>query len=267
MKLNVRLVVVHLAVIASLATFPAAAHEFWLDPVDFMPKAGDEVPVLHRTGINFLGDSYPYLREMAERFTVIDARGERPIKAVDGDDPAADVSLPNAGLAIVAYQRAADTLVHPTIERFTEIVTIEGLAAIASQHRAAGLPSTDIRETYARFAKSLLKVGNVSGPDRAVGLPFEIVFDGDPYQLPHGAPIRVHVLQAGKPVSNVLVKAFNLSDPMSPRTCRTTAEGYAELQGVPSGEVLVSAVTMQRADQRSGAHWSSSWASLTFRRP
>ena len=146
---------------------PVSAHEFWLDLVDYTPKPGARVPIVHRTGINFLGDSYPYLRSFAKRFSVTDARGERPIKAVEGDDPAAEVTLPNAGLAIIVYQRAPDVLIHPTLERFTEIVEVEGLAHIPALHRAAGLPPTAIRETYARFAKALIKVGNGRGSDPA----------------------------------------------------------------------------------------------------
>ena len=37
----------------------ARAHEFWLDAVDYAPKVGARVPIVHRNGINFLGDSYP----------------------------------------------------------------------------------------------------------------------------------------------------------------------------------------------------------------
>ena len=63
---------------------------------------------------------------MSKRFSVVDARGERPIPAVEGDDPAGDATFPNAGLAIVVYQRAYDIVVHATVERFVEIATVEG---------------------------------------------------------------------------------------------------------------------------------------------
>ena len=256
-----------LVVSLPLITLPANAHEFWLDPVDFTPKKGAEVPIVHRTGVNFLGDSFPFVRSVSERFAVIDARGERSIKAVEGDDPAADVKLPNAGLAIIAYQRARDNLVHPTIETFAEILAVEGLGHIADQHRTAGLPLTGIRESYARYAKSLLMVGHGKGSDRAVGLPFEIVIDGNPYDLVPNAPLKVQVLHQGRPVENVLVKAFSRVAEKSPRQSRTDAEGRVQLDGVPAGEVLVSAVMMVRSENTSVSDWFSLWATVTFKRP
>ena len=246
---------------------PVTAHEFWLDMIDYAPKPGSKIPVVQRTGTNFLGDSYPYLRASSKRFSVIDKLGERAIKAIEGDDPAADVAFPNAGLAVVVYERAADTLTHPTITRFIEVLDGEGLDHVPDQHRALGWPETDIREDYARFAKALVKVGNGQGADRAVGLRFEIVVEGNPYNLDRNADIPVRVLHEGRPVGNVLVKAFNRGDAQSPKSARTDVEGRASISGVPSGEVLLSAVMMMPADQKGSAKWSSLWASVTFKRP
>ena len=98
-------------------------------------------------------------------------------------------------------------------------------------------------------------------------MPFEIIIESNPYELAPGAPLPVRVLHQGKSVQNVLVKAFNLADPQSPRQARTDADGRAQLDAVPAGEVLVSAVIMQRAEAASKAEWSSLWASVTFKRP
>lgn len=249
------------------AVLPSTAHEFWLDPVNYTPKVGASVPIVQRTGINFAGDSYPFERKMSQRFAIVDGRGERAIKAVEGDDPAAEPKVPNAGLSIVVYQRAADVVVHETLERFTEIVGIEGLEHIATQHRDLNLPATGIKETYARYAKALLKVGNASGTDRAVGLPFELILEADPYALSASAVLPIRALLDGKPVANVLIKAFNRADPNMPRQARTDDDGRVQLTGVPAGEVLVSGVTMMRAADPTIALWTSLWASLTFKRP
>lgn len=255
----------------SMFVTPVAAHEFWLDMINYAPKAGVKVPVVQRTGTNFLGDSFPYLRAYSKRFTVIDGRGERVIKAIEGDDPAADVAFPNTGLAIVVYERGADTLLHATMTRFIEVLEGEGLDHVPAQHRAMGWPETDIRESYTRYAKALVKVGNGQGVDRAVGLRFEIVVDGNPYDLARNADIPVRVFHQGRPVENVLVKAFNRADVQSPKSARTDVEGRASISGVPAGEVLLSAVIMMPSDLKAGskdsASWSSLWASVTFKRP
>ena len=255
----------------SINATPVVAHEYWLDMINYTPRPGAKVPVVQRTGTNFLGDSFPYVRAYSRRFSVIDGRGERVIKAVEGDDPAAEVAFPNAGLAIVVYERAADIVTHSTMTRFIEVLEGEGLDHVPAQHRAMGWPETDIGESYARYAKALVKVGNGQGVDRAVGLRFEIVFEGSPYDLARNADIPVRVLHEGRPVENVLVKAFNRADVQSPKSARTDVEGRAVISGVPTGEVLLSAVIMMPTDPKSasnrGAKWSSLWASVTFRRP
>ena len=248
-------------------TAPVAAHEFWLDVVDYAPKPGARVPVVQRTGTNFLGDSFPYVRALSKRFSLIDGRGERTIKATEGDDPAAEVAFPNAGLAIIVYERAADTLRHPTMARFIEVLDGEGLEHVPAQHRAMGWPETDIGEAYARYAKALVKVGNGRGNDRAVGLRLEIVVEANPYELAQGAPVPVQVLHEGQPVQNVLVKAFNRADGQSPRSARTNPDGRALIADVPAGEVLLSAVIMMPAGATRANTWSSLWASVTFKRP
>lgn len=250
-----------------MSATPVAAHEYWLDMINYTPRPGAKVPVVQRTGTNFLGDSFPYVRAYSKRFSVIDGRGERVIKAIEGDDPAAEVAFLNAGLAIVVYERAADIVTHSTMPRFLEVLEGEGLDHVPAQHRAMGWPETDIRESYARYAKALVKVGTGQGVDRAVGLRFEIVVEGNPYDLARDADIPVRVLHEGRPVENVLVKAFNRADVQSPKSARTDVEGRAAISGVPTGEVLLSAVIMMPADQRSDAKWLSLWASVTFKRP
>ena len=72
-----KLALAALVVALQLIALPASAHEFWLDPFDFTPKKGAEVAIVHRTGVNFLGDSFPFVRSASERFSVIDSRGEQ----------------------------------------------------------------------------------------------------------------------------------------------------------------------------------------------
>ena len=250
----------------------AEAHEFWLDPVDFAPKAGARVPMVQRNGINFLGDSYPYERAMAKRFTVQDVRGERAIKAVEGDDPMAEVHVPNAGLAIVAFQRAPDIVTYTSVAQLLVTLDDEGLDALAAQYRAMPNPPATVRESYARYAKTLLKVGAGTGDDRVIGLTMEIVVEGNPYLLAKDAAIVARVLFQGKPAADTQIKVFNRTDPQSPRRIRSDAEGRISVAGIPPGEVLLSAVVMlpgdpNARDAKLRADWVSHWASLTFKRP
>jgi Domain of unknown function (DUF4198) len=251
----------------------AEAHEFWLDPVDFAPKVGTRVPIVHRNGVNFLGDSYPYVRAWSKRFVVFDAKGERPIKAIEGDDPAVELAVPNPGLAIVAFHRAPDVVTYTSVGHLLEVLDDEGLDTIAADYRAMTSPPASIRESYTRFAKTLLNVGGGgAGADRAVGQALEIVVETNPYAGGPDAPVVARVLRDGKPVENILVKAFNRADPQSPRRVRSNADGRVTISGLPAGEVLLSAVVMFAGDPAARevkvrAEWNSLWASVTFKRP
>lgn len=246
---------------------PAIAHEFWLDVVVARPAKGASVPVVFRNGQELLGDSYPYLKAATRRFSVIDAKGERRIKAIEGDDPAADVPFPNAGLAIVVYQGASEDTEFASFEKFSESVLYEGLAAVLEAHRSAGKPMTRIRERYMRCAKALVGVGDGKGTDRAVGLPLELVALDNPYQLAPGQQLTVQVLRDGRPLAGAVVKTFHRQDPLSPRSVTAGTDGKATIALPQPGFTLVHAVHMQEPAPGDKSHWSSLWASLTFYRP
>jgi hypothetical protein len=256
------------AIVVWLGAGMAMAHEFWIDPVQFAPKTGATVPVVFRIGQNFQGGTYPYVRALDRRFVVVDGRGERKVKTLDGDDPAAEIKFTEPGLSIVAHQRAPEDLVIETFARFEEILAIEGLEHIGPLHRQSGRPMSNIRELYARCAKALINTGGGTiGNDRAIGMPLELIAEKSPYALPASTPLPVRLLYNGQPIAGVLVKSFRQSEPGPPRLIRTDAEGRALIDVSARGEYLISAVHMIEAAPPDKADWSSLWASLTFARP
>jgi cobalt/nickel transport protein len=255
------------SLIAMLHGPPAQAHEFWLDAVSYTPKVGAMVPIVLRNGQNFLGNSYPFQRAVTKRFSIVDGRSERRLKAIEGDDPAVDALFPTAGLSIVVFERAAEQLIHATFAKFLDVLDGEGVEFVPAQHRRLGWSDANIKERFARYTKALIKVGDGNGVDRPVGLRFEIVVMANPYQLGTESAIPVQVLHNGVPVHDVLVKAFNRADGQSPRLGRTDAAGRVDIGGVPAGEVLLSAVIMEPLAGKDGPGWSSLWATTTFKRP
>ena len=246
---------------------PALAHEFWLEPVNYRPKARDHVPIVFRTGQNLLGDSFPYLAAGARRFSIIDSKGERAIKAIEGDDPAGEAPVPNAGLAIVVFESGLNELMFETMPAFEESVKFELLDHIVAEHRRLGKPEVKIRETYVRSAKALVNVGRGGGNDRAVGLPLEIIAERNPYELKPGEALGVRVLYRGQPISGLTLKVFNLKDTQSPRRVPLDKDGRAQIELPIKGEYLIHTVHVFEPEPGVAAEWSSLWASLTFVRP
>ena len=248
---------------------PGCAHEFWLEPVLLTPKVGASVPIVHRIGQNFEGDSYPYVRAWFRRFSHIDARGERPIKGIEGDDPAAEVLGTNRGLSILVYHRNPDEVVFETMEKFGSYLKDEGLERFEKVHTDLGKPQSKIREVYTPCAKALVSVGG-GGNDRPVGLPLELIAERNPYDLGNADNVLpVRLLHEGKPLAGATIKVFNEKDRKSPRRFITDADGRARIELPVRDRYLLGAVHMLAptpAEQKK-ADWTSLWASLTFMRP
>ncbi len=252
-----------------VTTFPTLAHEFWLEAVVLTPKVGASVPIVHRIGQNFEGDSYPYVRAWFRRFAHIDARGERPIKGVEGDDPAAEVRFTNRGLSILVYLSNPDEVVFETMEKFRAYLVDEGLERFEKAHTELGKPLSGIRELYVRCAKALVSVGGGGGSDRAVGLPLELIAERNPYEMGTDNILPVRLLHQGKPLEGATIKVFNEKDRKTHRRFITDAEGRARVELPVKDRYLLGAVHLlaPAASEQKKADWTSLWASLTFARP
>jgi uncharacterized GH25 family protein len=253
------------AVVLFGGVLPAAAHEYWLEPAEFVLQAGKSVPVHIYVGQNFKANSFPYLRDEYKKFVIAEGRNERPVKAVDGDDPVT-VKPAGSGLAIVAAYTVPETLTFDAWDKFEVYLQFEGLEHIAAKHREQSKPMTGIVEHYIRCAKLLLEVGGGSGEDRSLGLPLELVAERNPYRLAPGEALPVRLRHNGKPIAGVQISAFSKADPQTRHLVRTDAEGRARITLPTAGPWLLNAVHMVDSTT-ANVHWLSWWASLTFARP
>jgi Domain of unknown function (DUF4198) len=249
---------------------PAAAHEFWIDPVTYTPAVGATVPIVFRIGSDFHGDTFPYIRALDQHFSITNAGGTTKPETLDGDDPATDVTFATKGLTIIAHQRGQEDVQFKTMAAFEENLREEGLEPLIEEHRKAGKPATDIRELYTRYAKALVQVGGGTGRDKPLGLPYELVADSDPYTHPAGQPFAVRFLRDGKPMAGALVKCFQRDKPDSvapkPQEIRTDSDGKAACDISKSGEHMISTVHMVSGTATDKADWISHWATLSFAR-
>jgi len=243
------------------------AHEFWLEPTNFAPAVGTSVPITIRIGQNFAGDTYPFLKEDFKRFSVVDRRGEKPVKGVDGDDPAVTMKFPEPGLATVIHYTTSESVRFDTWDEFESYLKSEGLEHIAEKHRESGRPMRGIKEIYYRCAKLLMNVADGAGEDLASGLPLELVAERNPYKLREGDMLPVRLLFNGKPIAGIQIMAMNKTAPDKREIVRTDSDGRALVPLPMSGTWLLNAVHMIVPAARDKADWTSYWASMTFARP
>lgn len=245
----------------------ARAHEFWLEPENYTLAAKARTQVSIRVGQHFKGDSFPYIGSEFRRFAQVDASGERALRGTDGDDPALKLTFPSEGLVALIHESTFENLKFETWEKFQAYLDLEGLDAIAGKHKAQSKPLANIREIYARCAKTLIGVGHAQGADRLAGMTLELVAEQNPYFLQREDEMRVRLYYLGKPLAGVQVTAIARADSMVRVNARTDGDGYAIIKLSHRGPWLLSAVHMIEPDKNEKADWKSYWASLTFAVP
>jgi len=256
-----------LAMLCLLAARPALAHEFWIEPESFRPAPGAKVPVRLYVGQYFKGSSMPFLTGNFERFYFSDARGAENFRGVLGDDPAATLATRAPGRVWIMLRSTYFDLRYDKPGEFETFLAREGIDHLVPREQRGKLP---VLETYSRCAKSLLLAGKPApgaAPDRAFGLPLELIAETDPYSTAASPEFRVKLLFRGAPLAGALVTAFNKVESDKRLETRTDASGRARLTLDRRGVWLVNAVHLFPAEKKSNAQWESMWASLTFELP
>jgi len=262
-----------LALVATLVPRPAAGHDFWLEPSRFEPAPGELVTVGLRVGEPGTGDESagaPVARDPAriERFALLGPAGEEPVAGRDGADPAGLLRPPAPGRYTLLYRSRPSPI---TLDgaRFEAYLEEEGLDHVRAARAASGAGAEPGRERFSRCAKALLRVAGdgaaAAAPDRAVGLPLELIAEADPYALAGGGELPLALLFEGAPLAGSLVEAYG---PGGRRlAARSDGAGRVSFDLDAAGRWLVTAVHMVPAPAASGADWESVWASLAFALP
>lgn len=253
-------------VLLTLLTRIAQAHPFWIEPEDFRPAAGAKVPLHLLVGVDFKGEPVLYTPEWIERYLYAAPDGQQDIAGTLGDDPAGYLPVKSAGFYTIGYYSKKFDLSFEDFAKFAEYLKLEGLERNLQIAERRFKIRKGILELYTRCAKSLVKVGDATGPiDREFGFPIELIAETDPYG--GDKKIRVRLLYRGKPLEGALVIAFSRKDPLTAQRIRTDKDGRATIELNQPGVWLLNAVHMIPTGILSSADWESYWASLTFERP
>ena len=244
---------------------PLAAHEYWVEPVDFVLNPGQEMQAYLKVGQDFNGSTYPFVAQRFKTFTITSGGRTEDYQGVSGNSPALQVQTPKAGLNVIAYHSRPDSLTFRKPDLLENYLIAEGLDRVLEQHRADGLPEVGFKEHYTRNAKALVQVGPYSGgSDQAVGMPFELVVQGSPYD--GSKRVRVQLLWRGKPVAGYPVNVFTKRGSVRKSQVQTDAQGMAEVAFPKGAKVLLNSVWIARGDPAREPLYESWWASLTFGR-
>ena len=252
---------------ASLATVPLSAHDFWLGATDWRPAAG--APVTITAG---LGERFPTLTGFKPRpdwfdhWRVIGASGDVPVTRTFQWSElmmSTDVRLPSPG-AYLGVMRVTPRIEEMKGPEFTAYLKEEGLDRIIAARQAAGDADKLGRELYARYAKIALRNGDGSGAHltRPIGLEAEFVPTTDPTSLHPGGSLTVQLLAGGQ-TGRTRGGVTAVSDGASVKG-ETDAEGRVTLKIDREGAWLIRTVHMVPLTGSPTADWESYWVTLSF---
>ena len=238
-----------------LIASPLAAHDFWIEPSTFRPRAGEIVKIGLRVGENFAGDAVPRDDSRIESFVARHSGGDTPVIGRPNQDPAGFVRV-EPGRVVIGYRNRPARL-ELDAEKFEAYLRQEGLERIIPS-----IGKAPVRELYSRSAKSILGTGD-GAVDEPFGYRIELVPESDPLA---GEELRVRLLYESKPLEGALIVALHRDDPAARVRVRSDRHGRATLNLPKRGVWLIKAVHMVPAPAGSNADWESLWASLTFER-
>jgi uncharacterized GH25 family protein len=258
-----------IGLLAVVAPFAAASHEFWLAPKNFHVPPGGSTSLTLASGEDFRGDKVKLsssvvagLRLYSQGRTA-DLRTRIPASGELGELP---LVLQDAGTHLVALDTHPSHIVLPA-EKFDSYLRGEGLEFVAAKRQASGQASAAGREQFRRNTKTLIQAGAVLDATYSVrtGQKMEIVPLENPFSKRPGDELGFQVFFDGKPLSNALVQAWHKQGSQTSITkLRTDGHGKATVKVHLPGAWMVSAVHMVPARNSRTHDWDSYWGNLTF---
>ena len=261
-----------LAVLPVLATFPAVAHDFWMQPRVFNPPAASTVLLSMLVGHGTARERWGAANSNVVLFKTIGPDGMLDRKSnlsIGGPGFDALVPLVRAGSYMFILQSTATPSQLPFL-RFNDYVTAEGVTPIIAQRQRLRQEKTDGREIYSRRAKALVQVGALTGTNhamvtRAVGLKLEIVPERNPYALDASRMLPVRVMYKGRRLPGATVKLTSLEFDAKPLASAVTdRNGHASLRVPPVGDWLVNTIWSEPVKNDPKADFETTFSSLTF---
>ena len=262
-----------LFIILAFFTTPVAAHEFWIEPLAYQVETDGKLEGRLVNGERFSGTNIPYLPQRFQAFDQFGSDEFRPVDGRIGDRPGLSAEPLGNGLQVVAYTSTVSRLNYDVFDKFLRFSEHKDFANITERHEARGLPFEDFAEAYARFAKTLIAVGDGAGSDFRTGLETEIVALANPYtdDLSNGLPVQVWYNEEVRADAQVELFEKAADGTVVVTYYRTNGDGVATIPVKPGYSYLVDAVVLREPDEALAADknvvWETLWASLTFAVP
>lgn len=251
----------------SLVALAGMSHEFWLQPIKYRYKVGEEMIVDFMVGESFTGEFWDMKRHKVEKLEMYNLSGKKDLikelKTTQGKNVSFKFSQTGTHLLIMQSNAAYLEL---EAEKFNDYLKEDGLDYILDERRTSGELNTPSKENYTRFTKLLVQSGDKTDDTykRKTGLRLEIIPNKNPYALTSGDYLQCQVLYEGKPSAHTLVKVWShVGSKVFLQNIYTENDGTIKFPISNKGPWMVSSVRMIHSE-KDPAIYHSLWASLVF---
>jgi uncharacterized GH25 family protein len=241
----------------------ANAHDTWLLPDRFRVAKGESLGFGLTSGMDFPA---PETAVAADRLL---SRSFRLAERVESLTPGkADLALRLSAAAAAEGIAAVWVATRPRTLTLTPEQVDEYLAEVGATDTVGPLwrksGQTSWRETYAKLAKTFVRVGEAADGSWAepVGLSLELVPEADPTRLGVGDTLALRLLLDGRPLADFPVGAAP-AVPGRPLLLRTDAQGRVSVRLSQPGPWMLRVTRIVPSALRAG-EWDSAFTTLTL---
>lgn len=247
--------------------FMLQSHEFWLEPLYFKVKSGEQLAVSFLVGEKFTGQSWDVVKngveniQLYENERIIDLKQNVP----KSKGAKLRVILPNAGTKILAM-KSNQSFIELNAEQFNGYLKEDGMEEIFDWRVKNKHENIGAKEFYTRYSKLIVQVDDQLDDTwkKEIGHRLEIVPDQNPVGMKSGDYMGCKVLYEGRAVPHILVKVWgHVGNKIFLQNIYSENDGTIRFPISAGGPWLVSTVKIEKS-KKPEADWESSWATLVF---
>jgi uncharacterized GH25 family protein len=252
-----------------LFVLPLLAHEFWLQPQQYLFSAGDEVNIRFRVGDGFAaGENWKGNQERVNELKLYYADVTDNLKTALSADEGDSVqfSLFEEGTAMVTFN-SINSYLELEAPKFTDYLLEDGLTSAIDYRKKHNETDSISREFYQRSVKTIVQVGSKKTDiyKKQTSLPLDIIPLSNPYSLGNLQTLKVKILFKGLPLANAKMSVwYKMPDTVTDTSFISDVNGEISFPVTTSGEWMVSCVHMIHLDADPKAQWQSYWGSVTW---
>lgn len=251
-----------------LLILPALAHEFWLEPQQYIFSRTDEINIRFKAGEAFTGDNWKGNREKVSELKLYyaDIVDDLNDALSDEEGDSLQFSIHEEGTAMVTFNNT-NSFIELEAEKFNAYLLEDGLQTAIDYRKQHNETDSIGREFYQRSVKTIVQVGALKTDvyKKQTTLPVDIIPLSHPYKLSNGDTLKVKVLFRGEALINAKLRTWHkLLGKVRDTSFVSNEKGEISFPVSTTGEWMVSCVTMIRLTDDPKAQWQSYWGSVTW---